>query len=429
MKNVILIILCHLTGFFACGQSENWSLQKCIEVGMSNQFDIKLKELDVLKAQENYSPQIQNWLPTVNLFANHSYNFGSTIDPITNTRVSSNFQNDYLNLGGQINVLDIYSIKKTQKDKIDIAISQADQKIVEHNYLLKITEKYFDCFLSQEILKIQKEQLINSKLDVIRIEKEVANGIKPKSDLYDVQLSYSLEESRINETEQNLHTQKVILFQLLNQELIDANFVTLEPILIEKQSTNSTPINPQIEKLTLSLVSNEKYLEMQKSMKLPTLQAYYNVSSFYYQPINQPSNPVGNFNTQFNDNRNQVAGLQLNIPIFSGLKNDKNSAIVKVESEKLKMEIEQENIRFQNQIKLKQLKINQLETKSTFLENTLNFAKESHKTTQAKFSKGLIDTSIYSTSKNQLINSEFEVLKNSLMIQYEVYLMSNLLNN
>lgn len=428
MKNIILIILCHLTGFFASGQLENWSLQKCIEVGMNNQLDIKLKELDVLKAQENYTSQIQNWLPIVNLYTNHSYNFGSTIDPVTNARVSSNFQYDYLNLGAHINVLDIYSVKKTQKDKIDIAISQADQKIVENNYLLKITEKYFDCFLSQEILKIQKEQLTNSKLDVIRIEKEVANGIKPKSDLYDVQLSYSLEESRINETEQNYHLQKTILFQLLNQGLIDANLVILEPILIEKLSTNATPINPQIEKLTLSLVSNEKYLEMQKSMKLPTLQAYYNISSFYYKPINQPNNLADNFNNQLNGNRNQVAGLQLNIPIFSGLKNDKNSAIVKVESEKLKLEIEQETIRFQNQIKLKQLKIDQLETKATFLENTLNFAKESHKTTQAKFIKGLIDSYVYSASKNQLIMSEFEVLKNSLMIQFELYLISNLSN-
>lgn len=424
MKNSLLIILFHLTGVFASGQLESWSLQKCIEFGMNNQFEIKLKELDVLKAKENYTPPIQNWLPSINMHTSHSYNFGSTIDPITNARVSSNFQYDYLNISGQLNVLDIYSLKKSQKEKIDIAISQAEKKVIENNYLLKITEKYFECYLSQEILKIQKEQLTNSKLDVIRIEKEVSNGSKPKSDLYDVQLSYSLEESRVLEMEQLFEAHKTTLFQLLKKDSIDVLMITFEPILIENDTIPPTFLNPKIQHLKLTLESNQKYLEMQKSMKLPTLQAYYTISSFYFQPFNQSLNSVGSFNTQFNDNRNQVAGLQLNVPLFSGLKNDKNNTIVKVESEKLKLEIEQETIRFENQIKSKQLKIAQLETKSTYLENTLNFAKESHRTTQAKFAKGLIDTFVYSTSKNQLLNSEFEVLKNSLMLQYEVFVLN-----
>ena len=53
-------------------------------------------------------------------------------------------------------------------------------------------------------------------------------GSKPKSDLYDMQLSFSQEEKRIVETEQLSKIQKMQLFQLMNFLQINPSEVTLE---------------------------------------------------------------------------------------------------------------------------------------------------------------------------------------------------------
>ena len=84
---------------FAYGQKTTWSLQDCISIGIENNIGIKVQKLEVKRTQKARVSMLNELLPTVNLFGSQSYNFGSTIDPGTNARVSSNIQYDnfYMN--------------------------------------------------------------------------------------------------------------------------------------------------------------------------------------------------------------------------------------------------------------------------------------------------------------------------------------------
>ena len=62
-------------------------------------------------------------------------------------------------------------------------------------------------------------------------------------------------------------------------------------------------------------------------------------------------------------------------------------------------------------------KINFSTLKSKIIE-TLSFAKASFNTTQNKFLSGKIDAILLSSVKNQLLTLEYDVLKNSLQLQY-----------
>jgi len=419
MNKLFLGFLLIIWSIFAHGQENSWSLQKCISVALENNIDIKIKQLQILKAQKTYTHPLLELFPTIGLAGNHSYNFGSTIDPNTNNRVSSDIQYDNVNLNANVNLLDFGNLATAKKNKIGIELAKADKEVIEYEYKLQLLEKYFDALFSLELVKIQKEQLQNSTFNRDRISKEVEIGNKPQSDLYDIQLSFSQDEKRLMEAEQLFQTQKLQLFQLMNFKVENLKEIVLEVYLAREEIQKESIFqNPKIEYADLAYKSSRKDIAILRSANLPSLIGFYGFSTFYSTPINQPNENIPSFQRQFGDNKNHQTGLQLNIPVFNGFRRNRQIIASKIESEKEKLVSEQEKIKIEQQVELETTLKNQYLQLTTNLENTLKYAKESFKTTQSKFISGLVDAVIYTSVKNQLLFSEYDFLKNNLQLQY-----------
>lgn len=359
-------------------------------------------------------------LPVVNLYGEQGYNFGSSIDPSTNGRVSSNFQNDNFYLNAKTNLIDFNAFGNAKKDKINIELAKAEKEVIENEYKLQLLESYYQALYTQELLKIQKEQLKQATLNLERVTKEVTIGSKPQSDLYDMQLSFSEEENRNLETEQLYGIKKTQLFQLMNVVDVVIDEVILEPYLKERPAyiAESTSYNPKIKFAELNYQSSLKSIGLERANNLPVLSAYYGFSTFYYKTLSQANTNTDSFNNQLADNKSQQVGIQLNVPIFNGFRNNKKIDASKIESEKTKLVIEQEKQQLDKQVALEeQNKKNYLQIQNKWMEK-LRYAKASLTTTQAKFASGKIEAIVYSSVKNQFLSAEYEVLKNSLQLQY-----------
>lgn len=419
MKKLILSLLIITSSIFVNGQEISWSLQKCFSVALENNIDLKIKQLQVIKAQKIYTHPLLELFPSISFTGNHSYNFGSTIDPNTNNRVSSDIQYDNLNLNANMNLLDFGNLATAKKNKIEIELAKADKEVIEYEYKLQLLEKYFDALFSQELVKIQKEQLKNSTFNRDRILKEVEIGNKPPSDLYDIQLSFSQDENRLMEAEQLFLTQKLQLFQLMNFKVENLKEIVLE-VYLASQETQEESIfqNPKIEYADLTYKSARKDIAILRSANLPSLVGFYGFSTFYSTPINQSDSGILSFQTQLDNNKNHQAGLELNIPIFNGFRKNRQITASKIESEKVKLASEQEKIKIEQQVELETTRKNQYVQLTENLQNTLKYAKETFKTTQAKFASGIVDAVNYTSVKNQLLTSEYDFLKNNLQVQY-----------
>lgn len=411
------------------GQETIWNLQKCINVGLENNISIKIQQLEVKRTQKAKLSMLNEMLPIVNLFGSQSYNFGSTIDPGTNGRVSSNIQYDNFYLNAQMNLLDFGAIANTQKTKLNVEIAKAEQEIIENEYKLQILDSYYRALFTQELVKIEEEQLKNTRNNLERITKEVEIGSKPKSDLYDIQLNFSKDEKRIIESKQLSVIQKTQLFQLLNYPGLQIENIQLETELIQIESLDSEITNPKIKAAKLVFEKDKKEVHFQQANNLPSLSTFYQFSSFYYKPLNQTEILVDDFNNQLNNNKNQQVGLQLTIPVFNGFKNNKNSSAAKIEVEKSNYKIEDENLKITQQLELEEKnKDNYLYLQEKLVEVT-TFAKASFITTQVKFISGKIDIFSYSSAQNNLLTSKYDELKNSLLIQFTTYKMNLIRSN
>jgi outer membrane protein len=402
------------------GQGNPWSLTKCMEMALHNNIEIKIGQLEIIRIQKSQNSVLNRMLPVVNLYGEQGYNFGSTIDPSTNGRVSSNIQSDNFYLNAKTTLIDFNAFVNAKKDKINIELAKVEKEVIENEYKLHILESYYQALYTQELLKIQKEELKQASFNLERVTKEVAIGSKPKSDLYDMQLSFSEEENRNLEIEQLCGIKKTQLFQLMNVMDVVTSEVVLEPYLKESTADNaeSMSYSPKIKFAELNYKSSLKSIGLERANNLPVLSAYYGFSTFYYKTLSQEYTNTDSFKNQLENNKSQQIGMQLNVPVFNGFRNNKKIVASKIESEKTKLAIEQEKQQLDKQVALEeQNKKNYLQIQNKSIEK-LQYAKASLATTQAKFTNGKVEAVLYSSVKNQFLSAEYEVLKNRLQLQY-----------
>ncbi|RTY96504.1 TolC family protein [Flavobacterium sp. GSP27] len=430
-RKTVITLLFLIFSAFASGQENSWSLTKCMETGLQNTIEIKIRQLEIKRTERSQNSVLNRMLPTINLNGQQGYILGSTIDPATNARVSSNFQSDNFYLNSRTNLIDFGAFANAQKDKINIEQAKAEKEVLENEYKLQLLESYYQALYTQELSKIQNEQLKQAAFNLDRVTKEVAIGSKPQSDLYDMQLSFSEEENRNLETEQLYTIKKMQLFQLMNvsdTSLYDA--IVLVSYFNERatEDFDQQIFNPKIKLAELQYENSLKSITVERALNLPVLSAYYGFSSFYYKTLNQGNTIADPFFTQLQANKSHQIAMLLTIPVFNGFRNTKKISASKLGSEKSKLVIEQTKQRLHNQIELE----NQNKRNYTEFQDKLNqkqsYAKASLATTQAKFESGKVEAILYSFVKNQFISAEYEVLKNNLQLQY-VDLKINLLKN
>ena len=418
-KNSIFTLVFFLIFALVSGQENFWPLTKCMDMALQNNIEIKIRQLEIKKTEKSQNSVFNRMLPTINLYGEQGYNFGSTIDPSTNGRVSSNIQNNNFYLNARTNLIDFSAFANAQKDKINIALAKADLEVIENEYKLQILESYYQVLYIQELLKIQKEQLKQASFNLDRITKEVAIGSKPQSDLYDMQLSFSVEEIRNQETEQLHAIKKTELFQLMNVMDVKTNEVVLEPYAKEATKDFDTELyNPKIKLAELNYQNSLKSIHLERASNYPVLSAYYGYSTFYYKNLKQINTNTDSFFNQLEDNKSQQVGMQLSIPVFNGFRNSKKISASKIAAVKAKLVIEKENQLVEKQVALEeQNKINYSQLQYKLIEKQ-KFARASFATTQSKFTSGKVEAIVYSSVKNQSLSADFEVLKNELQVQY-----------
>ncbi|WP_160316432.1 TolC family protein [Flavobacterium akiainvivens] len=428
MKRLYYITLFLIIVVDAVYAQQVLTLQQCLESGLKNAPEFQLRQLDILSAEITHRSPALEYLPQVSLNGTHTYNIGSVIDPATNNRVSSSIQSDNFSLNASMPLLDFNIFTAARRNKIAALKAKADKQATEAEYALTLLDNYINVLYSQELLKIQLGQFENAKFNLNRITKEVELGSRPKSDLYDMQMSYSQEESTILQTQQLLYNQKLTLLQLMNDTAYKPEEVVLAGISavagLEEASVNqmlekALGVAPAVQAATLNVEVAKKNVTLERNNYLPLLSAFYSYSSFYYLPLNQPGNGgVAPFFTQLNDNKNHYIGLQLSVPIFNGLKTRQKVQLAKTEQQKSVVMLEQQKIKLRQALEQEDAKKKQNTQLAQKFEEARTFAEKSFTTTQSKFSSGLVDAIVFTTSKNQLLTAEYNLLKANVSAAY-----------
>ncbi len=355
-----LILSLFITGL-CCAQSQHpstWTLPQCVEYAQKNNISVIQSEINARVAKNNADQSKAAILPTINTGAQHTYNFGRTIDRYTNTFANTQVlsQNFYISSNVVLwSGLSQYNNILANKYQY---LSNAESTLQLRNDLsLNVATNYINVIFSEDILKIAEAQFDITKQQLERTQKLVDAGTLAKSAMYDLQSQLANEEVNVTNSRNNYQIALLSLQQLLNLDTLK-NFEIVRPDLniasndlenLTVQGIYEVALKNQhsIKSAEYSLMAAEKNLAVAKGRVSPTLSAtgslgtgtsgldkridavnivgveqvpYYTQSGeAIYAPKTELVTSQKPFADQFKDNVNKSIGLTLSIPIFNGL--------------------------------------------------------------------------------------------------------------
>jgi len=340
-----------------------WSLSACIEHAEANNLDIQRGKSNMLLAEINEDQSKLAFLPTLNLNGGYYWNFGLTIDPITNTRqpgsrqtLGSTASSNWTLFNGGRNVYQL------QQARMNAMAAMYQQMELANNVYLNIASSYLQILVNQQLLEVADGQLKASAQSLKRTEILFENGAISKDNYLQSLAQVRTDEGNKISAENALLLSKLMLYQMLQ---LDTPFEEFDILVPEVDLTAAAMAGYQREELLESAVEKQPSVQMAASnvssanygvklaqsarvpsvafsaqlnsnyvQGLPYFTEYYTLTTYTLvenpltgsidqvpQEINVPnpnSQTAYTVANQLLDNRNQFLGVGVQIPLFNG---------------------------------------------------------------------------------------------------------------
>ena len=433
MKKRIFISFIAVVAFSVTSHSQSkiWTLQECVTYAIENNISIKQTELDTKTAVIDRRGAIGNFLPSLNASASHSWNIGLNQD-IT-TGLLRNQTTQFTSAGANVGI-DIYKGLQNQntlrRANLSIVAARYQLMKMQEDVALNVANAFLQVLFNKENLKVQQQQLSINQKQYARSEELVKAGSIPRGDLLDIKATVASNNQNIIAAENALLISKLSLAQLLQLKEFE-NFDVADDIMVKDennilgQTPNAIYDKAKEERTELKIARtnleiSQKNVAIAKGAFQPTLQGFYGFNSrvsYADRPLfDSMGNLIGTkspdpFFNQFSNNKGQSFGVQLSIPIFNGFTIRNNVDRSKVNLEKSKIAVEQQDLDLQRNVftAFADAKgaLNAFQSSVIAVEarqGAYDYAKE-------KYDVGLMNSFDFNQSQTLLTNSKSEVLR------------------
>lgn len=431
---------------------QNWTLEQCINYAWSHNIQVKQAELSKRIAGNNYTTSKATLLPSVNGFASHTYNYGRTIDPFTNTFATREVLSDDFYLSANFTIFGgLQAINTERQNQAAYEASGYDLQANKNTLALNIASGYLQVLLDQELLQEAKDQHDVTTQQVEKTKKLVDAGSLAKGNLFDVQAQEANDEVNMVNSENQLDLAMLGLAQLLDIDSVQLFKIARPEISIPDNPTmHSTDLiysealtnQPDIHSAQLKWQSAEKarqavagglypkltfvatmgtgYSGSDEEITNATVQGY-EVVGFastttatpvpLFIPNEVYSSRVIPFNTQLNQNFNKSLGFRLSIPIFNGLQS--NMAFKNAKLNELNAYYNFQTADLNLRKNVQQAYADALGSLNKYHATQKSVASftEAYNYTRARYDAGAATALDYNTSKTNLAKAESDMLQ------------------
>jgi outer membrane protein len=343
---------------------QQMTLQECVKVALDNNLSVKRSVYNVETNQISFLGAKGNFLPTLNLNASASQNYGRNLNPVTYQYFQGVTRTVNPSLNGQLALFNGLRYQYTYKQsKKNVEAADLDLEKAKNDVIITVVTNYTNVILNKELYENAKFQLNSSQQQLERIKKQVAAGALPKSNELTQEATVATNETNLI-TQENAYNYSLLQLKQSMQVPASNDFQVVVPdIAMEDLQIDQTPEEiyaissktlPQVKSallkvdaaqyavraaragyyprlsFTYAAVSNynsasdkARYAVDPSGAKVPQTIGYVN-SDPTLPVITQVSNQVFvsdsyHVTDQLSDNLYKNIGLSLSIPIMNGL--------------------------------------------------------------------------------------------------------------
>lgn len=332
--NRIITVLLSL-GFTASAMSAQnvMTLKDCMRYAVGNSLKVRLQELEVDDARiARRDAVMQAFTPQISASTYAYSNFGRSVDPETNTYVSTTSFNNGYSVSGGITLFDGFAAvnnMKVAKTALKMGIDQ--EHLLKDQICLATLEAYCNALYYGQLAEILQGQVSTSEKALALARRQEELGQKGYADVIGMEAELADRQYQLVSA-RNMHadamlTLKDIMFWPMDQELlIDDSIASAEVIATlfpadEKEQIIEYAVNnlPSVSIAKAAMDNALVDLRTAKWAFSPSLSLYAGWSTSYYTyPGMKDYVPIP-FHTQFRNNGGEYIQLSLSIPIFDRL--------------------------------------------------------------------------------------------------------------
>lgn len=348
MRNFFLIFLTLIT-ISLNGQDMDLTYEEAVKIALEQNVGLRMQEnqMDVIRAEKAQSRG--EMAPSISANLRGYRANGNTFLEQEARTINTTSDNLSASVNANLNIFSGFS--QINRLKYANASYEAQRKLIERtsqDVIFEVTNQFLQVLLDIELLKIAEDNLKTQELLFKQIEAMVEAGNRPKSDQYDQLAGVKNMELLVLQGKNNLSNDKSILaitLQLdptvqltLTDPAWDLDEVRLTEFNLDELYEISLTNRPDLKQFQLTEVASEKAISISKAEFAPSLYAFYALGTRYNDQA------IRSIDAQLTtDNKNSAYGLNLSIPIYTGLRNRTQYVRQKVQFENSK--INTENLR------------------------------------------------------------------------------------
>lgn len=456
MKNrtsFFAVILIVFIGLSASAQTKKWTLRECVNYALSHNISIMQSELDTQSIAIDKKSALGSFLPTLNADASHSWNIGLNQNITTGLLENQTTQFTSARLNSSVTIYNGLQLQnRLRRANLSAIASQYKLTKMKDDISLNVANAFLQILFNKENLKVKKEQLFNNEKQLQRSQELVKAGSVPKGDLLDIQATVAANNQAIVIAENSLLISKLSLAQLLQLDNFqefdiadDSYDINESPTMLQTpnaifEKAKEQKVEIKIAKTNLEIA--ERDVKIAKGAYQPSVQGFYSFSSRigysdrmvgYGLDTTNPTSVIGTvegtgqnvlqtnykpvfgnaapFFDQFDKNKGHNFGFQMTIPIFNGLSVRNNVAKSKLNLERTKLAINQQELDLERNIYTAftdaKGALNSYEAALSALQartEAYNYAKE-------KFNVGMLNSFDLNQSQTLFVNAQSEVIR------------------
>lgn len=410
---------------------ERITLKRATELVIENNLQIKQSQFSEAISEENLQQSKLALYPTLNANTGLNFNFGRSIDPLTNQFVNQAITSTSGNLSsGTALFQGFQKINQISQNKLQLDADKSNTQKIKNDLVLAVVTNYLSVLNAQDLLLASKQQLAisNQQLDIEQKFFDV--GSKTLADLAQARSQVATAELNVTNAQNQVDLSFLNLAQLLELDPSSA-FEVEKPKIEDMSKVNSayTAIDvfklasssfPDIRLAELRKQASEKGIEIAKGNYFPSL----NLQSGFGTRYSNGSFGNNTFGTQVKDNFNQFIGFGLSIPIFNGLA--------------VRSSVRRAKINFQNSVINEQLAKNNLnkvinqavydlraaEKRYYSTQTAFQSSKEAFNVIEQRYSVGLVNSLDYNQAQTNLNKAQFD----QIQAQYDFIFRSKVID-
>ena len=417
MNRTITIFLFVLFADFLLAQ-QIMSLRECVEYAIEHSVNVEIGRIDIDDARiarreailTAFTPSIQG--------GTYAYlNFGRSVDPETNTYMSTTSFNNGYSVSGNIVLFNGFSaVNNIKISKIAMKMGVTQEQQIVDELCLAVIEAYCNVTYFSRMVEVVSEQVKTASDNLLLaqrkeqlVQKSYADVVQLEAELAEREYQHITMKNQLNDA--ILMLEDLMLWEERTCLSIQTD-LTFQPLL--QDSIIEIPKHPAVALAEYKMQNAKTELNTARWRFAPSLSLSGGWSTSYYTYPNTEGYVATPYAQQFVNNGGEYVQLSLSIPIYDGLSRYSNIARKKnayrraeAEYRRTLQEVESEVERAVQDREGSIVAMKQADRR-------VKAQKEAYNINTKKFEQGLISPLELKTSSDNYLNAQAEYLNATL---------------